>query len=185
MTPSFLGSLAAVLLVLQGCGSSGSTPKPDGGNPDGGQTACTLTLSGGVSSVHSCAVTLAYDGAALATDFSLSTTNIDPATVPNLYASIQIAGSPVTASFPSTDANIQQGLLAISAGDSIDAWSADSAGANTAATGTFTLTITALGSAQSVGGSSIYTNTHGTLDAMLIPVTVGQTTPAITAHAQF
>jgi len=73
----------------------------------------------------------------------------------------------------------------VSADDSTDAWSADSATTNTALTGTFALTITDVGVATSVNGSSFYTNTHGTLDSMLVPVTVGQTTDAIDAHASF
>ena len=178
-TLSVLGSLLAMSMI-QGCGSSAATP-----NDGGGSSACAITLTGGVTSVHGCAVTFAYDGTVPATDFSLSTTDVDSATEPNLYASIQTSGSPLPGTFTETDGRVLQGLLAVSADDTTDAWSADSATANTAVTGTFSLMITDLGSATPVGGSSFYTKTHGTLDALLIPVTVGQTTAAITAHAQF
>ncbi len=183
-TLAVLGSLTAMIGTFQGCGSS-AAQKPDAGNPDGAPSTCTVTLNGGVVSVHSCAVTFAYDGTVKATDFSLSTTNVDTATVPNLYASIQIAGNPARGSFLSTNPSVLQGLLAVSAENSTDAWSADSATTNTALTGTFALTITDVGVATSVNGSSFYTNTHGTLDSMLVPVTVGQTTDAIDAHASF
>ena len=78
-----------------------------------------------------------------------------------------------------------QGYLVVNAQNSTDAWSADAESTNTAATGTFTLTITALGTAISAGGSSFYTNTHGSLDATLVAVTTGQTSPDIVAHAAF
>jgi len=170
-------------LVAAGCGSSTPATSLDAGDNTGSH--CTITLTGGVASTHTCTLTFAYDGTLSATDFSLSTTDIDPVTVPNLTASIQIAGTPATGPILSTDPSVLQGFLAVNAQDSTDAWSADAESANTAATGSFTLTITAVGTAISAGGSSYYTNTHGSLDATLVPVTTGQTSPAIVAHAGF
>jgi len=178
-----LACLAAAGSLVEGCGSSTPATNPDAGTNSG--STCTVTLTGGVASTHSCALTFAYDGTLTATDFSLSTTNIDPATVPNLTASIQIAGAPATGPFHSTDPSVLQGYLVVNAQNSTDAWSADAESTNTAATGTFTLTITALGTAISAGGSSFYTNTHGSLDATLVAVTTGQTSPDIVAHAAF
>jgi len=171
-------------LNVAGCSSSAakSTPGPDGGTPS---TTCTVTLSGGVASSHDCLVTLAFDGTGNATDFFLSTTNIDPATEPNLTASIQISGSPRTGAFLATDANLLQGLLAVGASDSSDAWSADAASANTALTGSFTLMLGDLGSPRTAGNSRDYANPHGTLDAVLVPVTAGQTSASVAAHAAF
>jgi len=178
-----LACLVMTPLLIAGCGSSTAANPLDGGTHSG--SLCTVTLTGGVASTHSCALSFAYDGTLTATDFSLTTTHIDPATVPNLTASIQIAGAPATGPVQSTDPSVLQGYLAVSAQNATDAWSADAESTNTAATGSFTLTITALGTAISAGGSSYYTNTHGSLDATLVPVTSGQTSPDIVAHAEF
>ena len=171
-------------LTAAGCSSSASKSSAD---PDGGtqSATCTVTLGGGVMSSHSCEVTLAFDRTVSATDFSFSTTNIDPATEPNLYASVQIAGSPHSGTFVETDASLLQGLLAVSSDDSTDSWDADSATANTAVTGSFTLVLGDLGPTQTIGGSTIYTKTHGTLDAVLVPETTGQVTASVMAHAAF
>ena len=182
---SILGSLAALTTAVAGCGSADPKSNLDGGNGPASQPACAIALAGGVASNHSCSVTLAYDGAAKATDFSLSTTNVDSDTEPNLFVSIQIAGSARTGDFLWTDSDLLQGLLGVSSGNSTDMWSADSASANTAATGSFTLTISDVGAATPFGGSITYAKTRGSLDAVLVPVTVGQTTAAITAHATF
>ena len=182
---SILVSLAALTTAVAGCGSSDAKPNLDGGNGPAAQPTCTIALVGGVASNHSCSVTLAYDGSAKATDFSLSTTNVDSDTEPNLFVSIQIAGNAQTGNFLWTDSDLLQGLLGVSSGNSTDMWSADSASANTAATGSFTLTISDVGAATPFGGSTTYAKTRGSLDAVLVPVTAGQTTPAITAHATF
>jgi hypothetical protein len=180
-----LASFAGLTTAVMGCGSSDAKPSLDGGNGPPSQTSCTIALAGGVASNHSCSVTLAYDGTAKTTDFSLSTTNVDSDTEPNLFVSIQIAGSARTGSFLWTDSDLLQGLLGVSSGNSTDMWSADSASTNTAATGSFTLTISNLGTGTPFDGSITYAKTGGSLDAVLVPVTVGQTTDAITAHAAF
>jgi len=90
---SILTSLASLTTAVMGCGSSDAKPNLDGGNASPWQPSCTIALTGGVASNHSCSVTLAYDGAAKATDFSLSATNVDSDVEPSLFVSIQIAGS--------------------------------------------------------------------------------------------
>jgi hypothetical protein len=181
-TTSLLASLALLLTVTQGCSSSSSTGQSPSAQ-SGAASTCTATLSGAVTGTFACKVTLAFDGSASTTDFSLSLTNTT-ATDPNVTAGIAIAKTPAVGVSTSATAGVQ-GPVALSFESSNDSWIATAESKDTAATGSYSIDIKALGDVHSSGGSSFYTSTHGTFDAVMLPVTAGQTSGQVVVHAEF
>jgi hypothetical protein len=183
-TTTTLASLALLLTLSQGCSSSSSGQGQGQSAQSGAPSTCTATLTGAVSGTFACKVTLAYDGSASTTDFSFSLTNTTAATDPNVTAGIAIAKPTAVGVSTSATAGVE-GPVALSFEGSNDAWIATADSKNTAATGSYSIDIKALGDIHSSGASSYYTSTHGTFDAVMLPVTAGQTSGQVVVHAEF
>jgi hypothetical protein len=173
-------SLMALVLLMLGCQAPVSTSTAsDTAKP------CSLSMvSGDVKVTYQCNASMIYDGAGKQTNLSITLVNDMLPTDPNLTAAISIARTPQVGSFMISTPGVT-GIVELNYQNKNDTWIADTASSNIAERGSFVVYIQNVGDPYTLEDSDYYSNTHGILDAVLVPSASGQVAGNVTVHAEF
>jgi len=169
-----------------GGGSGGSSGGSGSGSssgvfvPDGGPAPCNLSVSGAVSGVFTCSVSVTYATAANRGDVTISVA--DPRPLQQITLSLQKPGLPVTGSWANTDTGASGGITVEGESDaSVPTWACTVGG--TSPDGTYTMQLQVGAGMPDMGGEVFGAN--GTIDAMLPAVTSSGAMGTVSLHATF
>ena len=155
--------------AIAGCGSSTSS---DNINNNGGNTACTVTLSGAISSTSACTVSANYGLDVIGrSDFSILSTG------PGFTLGIQTDGKLAAGTFTTSSPSVEMATTTASNGGLL--WSQDT---RDPVHGTVSVNLTS----SSLGSDGFTLTVHGTVDGTLTPS--GATPSAsgtVTVHVAF
>jgi hypothetical protein len=174
LTRCQMALVTVVLIAAAGCGSS--TDSGDGG----GNGDCTISLTGAQAASLDCSSALAIFAAdENASVFTISNT----AGSPGVLVTIKSPGEPGTTTYHSGDAG-ELGSVVVNGGTS--AWAAVTAdpSSQTAAAGSFTLTISSESTLSSDVQGKVF-RVHGSLAATLPAVPSSAATGTVTLNATF
>jgi hypothetical protein len=160
------------------CGGS-----PTSNSNGGGGTACTVTLSGAVTSQYDCSAPAVGSYASGKNQGAIGV-SVNPATngqPPTIEIAVAFPGQLSSGEHANTDAGAKGGAT-LQVGTQF--WAA--VVGSTSDQGSYSLTISSTGTAvTAANGDKAYLGVHGTLDATMPPVAGSGSTGNVTLHAEF
>jgi len=161
--------------ALAACGGSAGP----GGTP---QNRCTVILSGALSGSFNCSTAAFGSWSSGANQSTLGFGVNGTASTPAVGVGLFFAGPMHTGTYKSTDAGANGAVSATPNSSSSQTWTA---AAGSSSQGSYTMSLTDLGSSVALGSGLAYPGVHGTLDATLPAAASTGASGTVTLHAVF
>lgn len=178
-------SFAALVPLMQACGSGGSAEAPDGGGKNT-LSSCQFTLSGALSGTYACnmAPVATWDEASNITDLAFSSDGTPQKGSVGIAITHSFTGALSTATYAGTDPNRFAYAVDITHNATQKSWSAGSENTPGNTGGSYSVTISALEPKNQAAGAHSY-DIHGTLHAKALADANSGATGEVTVDGVF